>query len=488
MRFFNTLTRKKETFRPLRPRAVGLYTCGPTVYNYAHLGNLRMYLFEDILVRALARNGYAVKRVMNVTDVGHLTSDADAGEDKLERGAKREKKSPWDIAKFYTKAFLADLKHLNIEKPTHLAPATGYIPQQIELIRRLFARGYAYETLKAVYFDAAKFKGYGKLAGRKKDGRALNPSRRVGRAEVVEDPEKRHREDFALWFKRVGRFKNHIMRWASPWGVGFPGWHIECSAISSTLLGQPFDIHTGGMDHIAVHHTNEIAQSEGAFGKPLARYWLHGAFLQMGRAKMAKATGTFVTLAELRTKGYDPLAYRLFCLGAHYRTPLTFSWDALRAASVALDKLRHTVAALKAEKANGANKSHTTNKAYRSYIKRFDDAVADDLNTPKALAVVWSATGDPALSPREKLALLLSFDEVLGVGLKDVKKPAPIPASVRALAAERELYRRRKQFAQADALRAKIGALGYTVDDTPQGPTITPHASGKKDQTSPARP
>jgi cysteinyl-tRNA synthetase len=484
MRIFNTLSRRKETFRPLKKNSVGLYTCGPTVYNYAHVGNLRTYLFEDILLRTLLRNGYQVKRVMNVTDVGHLTSDADAGEDKLEKGAKREKKSPWDIAKFYTKAFLADLKTLNIKKPEHLAPATKFIPEQIALIERLVARGYAYETSQAVYFDVTKFKGYGKLSKSDRTNRT-DRTNRFGRAKVVEDKEKRHPEDFALWFKRVGRFKHHIMYWASPWGVGFPGWHIECSAISSSLLGQPFDIHTGGVDHIAVHHTNEIAQSEGAHGKPLARYWMHGEFLVIHKSRMGKSERNFITLADVTRKGFDPLAYRLFVLGAHYRTQLNFTWDALHAAGNALTKLRNTVAALKA---NGTNPSTVlgAGRTYRSYIKRFNEALADDLNTPRALAVTWNAVNNPALVPREKLALLLSYDEVLALGLKNIKKPRPIPLMVTKLAEARELYRAHKQFALSDALRARIGALGYTVDDTPQGPLITPHAS-QNTKTSSAR-
>lgn len=481
MHIYNTLTRRKEIFKPLVKGKVGLYTCGPTVYNYAHIGNLRTYLFEDLLERTLIREGYEVKRVMNITDVGHLTSDADLGADKLEQGAKREKKSPWDIAKFYTKTFLADLKTLNAKKPEHIAPATRFIPEQIALIEKLFARGYAYETSRAVYFDTSKFKAYGALA-RTKERRDPPPLKlrraRHGRAEVVEDPEKRHREDFALWFKRVGRFKNHIMYWASPWGVGFPGWHIECSAIASTLLGQPFDIHTGGVDHIAVHHTNEIAQSEGAAGKPLARYWMHGEFLNMnlptGRqvpAKMAKSAGTFITLAGVKQKGFDPLAFRYFVLGAHYRTPLTFSWDALQSAMNALTKLRRAVAMLKAEtrKATDGTQQMTRTSAYS---KRFDEALADDLNTPRALAVLWTATNDEKLMTGDKLRLLLSFDEVLGLGLAKTEKAPLIPDAVRTLVAERELCRARKQFVLSDTLRARIGALGYTVEDTPSGPKV----------------
>ncbi|MBI2279049.1 MAG: cysteine--tRNA ligase [Candidatus Brennerbacteria bacterium] len=476
LKLYNTLTRKKEIFRPLVKGKVGLYTCGPTVYHYAHIGNLRTYIFEDILERALTRNGYEVKRVMNVTDVGHLTSDADLGEDKLEKGAKREKKSPWDTAKFYTKAFLADLKKLNIKKPECVAPATKYVSEQIGLIERLFARGYAYETPQAVYFDISKFANYGKLSNTNYANRKarMNTSGRHGRAEVVEDPKKRHREDFALWFKRVERFKHHIMHWSSPWGLGFPGWHIECSAISSALLGQPFDIHTGGVDHIAVHHTNEIAQSEGAYGKPLARYWMHGEFLNMSGGKMAKSSGAFVTLADMEKKRFDPLAYRYFVLGAHYRTPLTFTWTALHGAANALEKLKRIVATLKATPQINANKKTrtSTDKIYRSYMKRFNEAIADDLNTPRALAALWSAANDAKLTSKEKLALLLSYDEVLGFGFKEVRKSAPVPPSILKLVEERELYRRNKQFDKADTLRARVDGLGYTIADAPSGPEV----------------
>lgn len=508
MKLYNTLTRHKEIFKPLKKGRVGLYTCGPTVYHYAHIGNLRTYVFEDVLLRALARNGYAATRVMNVTDVGHLTSDGDLGEDKLEKGAARERKSPWDIAKFYTKAFLKDLKFLNIKKPEHLAPATKFVPEQIALIEQLFKRGYAYETEQAVYFDVSKFAHYGKLARANKSDKTYMSSRsnrtdrtnksdrRRGRVEVVEDLEKRHPQDFALWFKRVGRFKHHIMHWASPWGLGFPGWHIECSAISSALLGQPFDIHTGGVDHVSVHHTNEIAQSEGALGKPLARYWMHAEFLTMNKGKMAKSAGTFVTLADLAAKGFDPLAYRYFCLSAHYRKPLAFSWGALAGASGALARLRLEIASLKGgpnrtERAYKPNppspklpptlkfwrtgrRASKTNRTYGFYLKRFNEAIADDLNTPRALAVLWKTAQDAVLAPKEKLSLLLSYDEVLGLGLAEIKikKFTPIPAAVLKFVEERELYRRSKQFNKADALRAKIQALGYEVEDTASGPEV----------------
>jgi cysteinyl-tRNA synthetase len=455
VKLYNTLTRRKETFKPLRKKTVGLYTCGPTVYNYAHLGNLRTYLFEDILERTLVRNGYRVKRAMNITDV----------EDKMERGAMREGKTVWDTARFYTKAFFHDAKELNIRKPRHIAAATKFIKEQIALIQRLFKRGYAYETPKAVYFDVSKFKNYTKLSRQKLSDKATG-----ARKEVIKDPEKRNPQDFALWFKLVGRFENHIMRWPSPWGDGFPGWHIECSAISSHFLGQPFDIHAGGVDHISVHHTNEIAQSEGAYGKPLARFWMHGEFLIINEARMGKSRENFITLATVKQKGFSPLAYRYLVLGTHYRKKLNFAWETLRAAQNALERLHAAVSELKRTRTEVRG---TKNKGgMKKYAARFSAALNDDLNTPKALAILWETVGDRMLSPREKLALLTHYDEVLGLGLKGVKKRAAVPASIMALARERELYRTRKQFTQADALRAKIHELGYRVEDTAFGPKV----------------
>ena len=283
LKLYNTLTRKKEIFTPLKKGKAGLYTCGPTVYNHQHLGNYRTYIFEDVLKRVLERAGYRVKHVMNITDVGHLTSDADTGEDKLEKGAAREGKTVWDVAHFYTDAFLRDIDTLNIARADTLVPATGEIPAQITIINELFKKGYAYQTEHAIYFDVSKFRDYTRLSRQK-----LEDKKTAVRSEVVEDLEKRHSVDFALWFFTVGKYKDHVMRWPSVWGEGFPGWHIECSAISTKYLGQPFDIHAGGIDHIPVHHTNEIAQSEGAYDKPLAHYWVHGEFLLIDEQKMAK--------------------------------------------------------------------------------------------------------------------------------------------------------------------------------------------------------
>lgn len=495
MKLFNSLSRKKELFRPLRDRRVGLYTCGPTVYNYAHIGNLRTYIFEDVLERALTFAGYRVERVMNVTDVGHLTSDADQGEDKMDKGAKREGKTVWDIARFYTRAFFKDLAALNARKPATVAPATKFVGAQIRLVERLFAKGYAYETAKAVYFDVSKFKNYQKLSRQKLSEKATG-----ARQEVVKDPEKRNLQDFALWFKLVGRFAHHIMRWPSPWGIGFPGWHIECSAISTHFLGQPFDIHTGGIDHIPLHHTNEIAQSEAAEGKPLARYWMHGEFLVLGEKRMGKSEQNFITLGTLMERGFHPLAYRYFTLTAHYRSPLNFTWEALRGAAQAYEKLLLKLQFLAQHRGDGTRTRRAAAREFAkvaaAFAREFARAVRDDLNTPQALAALQRAVG--TLITRHAAlplppAIVGSFfkevsraDEVLGLNLTAFP---PIPRNVRKLAEERELYRRSKQFAHADVLRKKTEALGYKVHDTPFGPVITSlHGHRKGTQTPAAKP
>lgn len=464
IKIFNTLSRRKEKFHPIHKQWVGLYTCGPTVYNYAHIGNLRTYIFEDVLRRTLEYGGYKVKHVMNITDVGHLISDADEGEDKLEKGARREGKSVWDIAKFYTIAFLDDLKNLNIKKAHKLVPATGEIKEQIKLIRLLFARGYAYEAAQAIYFDVAKFKGYTKLSRQKLSQKMVGV-----REEVVVDLEKRHPADFVLWFKLVGRFKNHTMRWPSLWGEGFPGWHIECSAISSKYLGQPFDIHTGGVDHINVHHTNEIAQSEGAHKKPLAKIWMHGEFLLIDSAKMAKSDENFLTLKLLMDKGFSPLAYRYLVLTAHYRSKLNFSWESLEAAENSLKNLYHFIKELKL---HGYNGSTPINK----YEKMFLEAIYDDLNTPKALAVVWQLIRYYRKDPQkftsiDILVLLYGFDEVLGLKLQKVEAEK-IPIEIIKLAEEREKLRQKKEWVKSDELRKEIHEKGYDVLDTSEGSRI----------------
>jgi len=458
LKLFNTLGRKKQEFRSIKKGQVSMYTCGPTVYQYAHIGNLRAYLAEDILRRVLEYNGYKVKQVMNITDVGHLTSDADTGEDKVEKEAKKEHKTAQAITKFYTEQFVKDIKALNIEMPVKFAWASKYIKEQITLIKRLEGRGYTYKTADGIYFDTAKFKGYGKL-GALRQAQGL---RRVSR--VVHSKEKKRETDFALWkFSRAGEKRQQ--EWKSPWGVGYPGWHIECSAISTKELGQPFDIHTGGEDHIAIHHNDEIAQSEAAYGKPLARYWFHNAFMVVNRAKMAKSAGNFYTLADLKKQDIESMAYRYLAISSHYRQKLNFSKSALEGAQNALSKLR----AVFTEKLQAT--SHKPQVDVR-YKKQFLAALNDDLNMPKAFAVIWDLVRSTKKSLADKRATLLDFDKVLGLGLKDYK-PAPVPAKVKTLVKQREAARKAGDWKKADKLRQQIAKLGFAVEDTPSGPKIS---------------
>ena len=474
-RIYNTLTRKVEVLQTIKKNKVSLYTCGPTVYNYAHIGNLRTYIFEDVLERTLARNGYKVRRVMNITDVGHLTSDADQGEDKIEKEAAKEKKTVWEIAKFYTNAFLKDAKKINIKIPRLLVPATKTIPEQIRIIEILASKGLAYETPKAIYFDVSKFKDYTKLSRQ-----PLSEKITAAREEVVSDPGKRNPADFVLWFKLVDHFKHHVMRWRSLWGEGFPGWHIECSAISTKYLGQPFDIHTGGIDHVGVHHTNEIAQSEGAFDRPLANYWMHGEFLTVNQDRMGKSLGNFITLRDLQVKGFDPLAYRYLILTSHYRSRLDFSFESLRAAANGYHSLKNRLLALKNIKINIKGKdARAADDHLGAFDQNFREAMNNDLNTAKALASIHellnrlnalaAAKSLDRKTAKKAYAMIIATDKVLGLKLATQVK---IPKAVASLVAARELSRSNKQFAEADGLRKQIEALGYTIEDTPNGPLV----------------
>lgn len=453
IKLYNTLGRTKEDFTPINSNQVGLYTCGPTVYDFVHIGNLRNSIFGDVLKRVLMYNGYTVKHVMNITDVGHLTSDADAGEDKLEKGAKREKKTVWDVARFYTEAFVSDAEKLNLLKPDVMPKATEHIPEQIAIIQELERKGFTYNTPEAVYFDVSKFPDYTKLSGQK-----LEDKLTAARSDVIEDKSKRHPADFALWFKRVGKFSDHAMHWDSPWGDGFPGWHIECSAMSVKYLGQPFDIHTGGVDHIAVHHSNEIAQSEAAFDKPLAHYWLHAEFLLINEGRMGKSEGNFLTLANLIEKGFSPLAYRYLVLGSHYRSKLNFTWESLQGAQNALNKLYQDISVMDAPR-----------DGLPEYETAFTEAINDDLNTAKALAVIWDMLKSSALSG-DKLASLIKFDQVLGLDIQTVwESRKTIPDDVKKLAIDRDAARAAKDFAKSDQIRLQIEAAGYAAEDTPEG-------------------
>jgi cysteinyl-tRNA synthetase len=459
LHLYNSLTRRKEAFHPLKPATVGLYTCGPTVYNYAHIGNLRTYLFEDILKRILTYNGFSVTHVMNITDVGHLTGDRDMGRDKLEEGAQREGKSAWEIAEFYTRAFQADIARLNILPPDIWCKATDNIPEQIALIRLLEQKQFTYRTRDGIYFDTARFPDYAKLSHQNLE--ALQEGARV---EV--NPEKRNPTDFALWkFSPPGVQRQ--MEWESPWGTGFPGWHVECSAMSMKYLGDRLDIHCGGVDHIDVHHTNEIAQSEAATGKRFFRYWMHGAFLVIaGGKKMAKSEDNYLTLENAFIKrGIDPLAYRFATFQTHYRKPMEYSADAMAGAWNGLQHLRNQVRTLHEE--GGARQG----KAQEIFRDKFRRELDDDLNMPRAMAVVQELL-KADLPPADKLATVYDFDRVLGFDLAQAFQDDALPAEIQELAEARLAARQARDFARADALRDAIQAEGYVVQDSPTGTKV----------------
>jgi cysteinyl-tRNA synthetase len=453
---YNTLTRGKEEFHPVKPGEVGLYTCGPTVYNFAHIGNLRTYIFEDVLKRVLLYNGYRVKHVMNITDVGHLTGDRDLGEDKMEKGATREGKSAWEIAEFYTQAFKKDIEHLNILEPDIWCKATDTIAEQIDLIRMLEQKSYTYPTSDGIYFDTAKVKDYAKLSNQNLE--ALQEGARVER-----NPEKRQATDFALW-KFSPKDARRQMEWDSPWGVGFPGWHIECSAMSMKFLEDQLDIHCGGVDHIDIHHTNEIAQSEAATGKKFFNFWMHGAFLNIqGGKKMAKSAENFLTIENaLIRQGINPLVYRFAAFLTHYRKPMEYSDESIDAARNGLFHLQNQVRQVICDSRQRVN---------ADFRGKFLESVNDDLNMPRAMAVVQELLKSDSAA-EEKYATILDFDRVLGLNLDQVKKSAEIPSEVQWLVAERQKARQAKDWAASDRLRDEIQALGYIVQDTQEGPKI----------------
>lgn len=459
LRIYNTLTRQKELFKPLKDGSAGIYTCGPTVYNYAHIGNMRTFLTEDFQVRALRFLGWNVKRVMNITDVGHLVSDADTGEDKMEQGARREGKSAWDIAKFYTEAFFRDFKDLNCVMPDVTCRATEYIQEMIDLGVALEKKGYTYRIEgDGVYFDTARFPDYGKLAGKSH----IDGIREGARIEA--NAAKRNPTDFAIWkFSAPGEQRQ--MEWDSPWGKGFPGWHMECSAMAMKNLGDTIDIHWGGEDHVAIHHTNEIAQSEAATGKPFSNYWLHARFLVTGdEGKMSKSAGEFLTTALFRKKGYDPLAYRYYCLQTHYRKQLEFTWEAVEAAARGLDGLRALASKVKEE----AGAAAPLDKDSRAY-KDFSEALADDLNVPAALAVLWETLKDTSVPAAQRLAFAEAAETVTGLDLFRAPETAELPAGLEALIKDREAARKAKDWKKSDELRKALSDKGVLVEDTPQG-------------------
>lgn len=464
---FNTLTRKKEEFIPLEEGNVRMYCCGPTVYNFAHIGNLRAYFFEDILKRVLLFNGYNVNHVVNITDVGHLVSDDDEGEDKMEKGSVREGKSVWEIAEFYTEAFMEDIKNLNILQPTVWCKATDYIKEQINMVKCLEEKGYTYSTSDGIYFDTKKFPEYGKLA--LLDIKGLEEGKRIAFSN-----EKKNKTDFALW-KFSPKDKQRQMEWDSPWGKGFPGWHIECSAMSRKFLGDTFDIHCGGVDHIPIHHTNEIAQSEACTGKQFVRYWLHGEFLIEDKGKMSKSAGEFLRLKTLMDKGYSPLDYRYFLLMTHYRKKIKFSFDNLDAARNGFNNLKSKVE--EAYKLSDGIVSKDLSGKGREYEENFANCINDDLNVTEGIAVLWEVLKDENLNPAEKLALAYKFDFVLGLKLDGitVSVSVEIPSSIIELAEKRKEAKANKDFKSADELRNLILEKGYEIKDAKGGSyEITP--------------
>ena len=455
IKLYNTSSRSIEAFKPLQASQVSLYTCGPTVYDYAHIGNLRTYIFEDILRRALEFNDLKVKHVMNVTDVGHLTSDADEGEDKMEKGARKQGKTVWEVAQFYQEQFFNDIAALNILLPNTVAKATDEIDAQQQLIQQLLNKHSAYITDKAIYFDVSTFPNYWEFSGQK-----LDQKQTAVRSEVNEDPDKRHPADFALWLFTVGEHANHTMRWSSPWGEGFPGWHIECSAISMKYLGQEFDIHTGGVDHIGTHHPNEVAQSVAATGKKFAHYWLHGEFLNISGDKMSKSKDNFYRLQTILDHGFTPLDYRYLCLTAHYRSVLDFDWERLQVAATTYKNLKRAVG--KWDKASDPD---------QQFLTRFNQAINDDLDMPTAITIMWELVNSE-IGSDTKRATLNHFDTVLGIKLIDYVQPELTEAE-QNLIDQRVQARQAKDWAAADQIRVRLAETGVEVEDGPTGTTWT---------------
>ena len=457
LKVYNTLTRKKEEFHTIHENTTYMYSCGPTVYSYAHIGNLRTYIFMDLVRRVMKYDGYKIKGVMNITDVGHLLSDGDEGEDKMQKAAREQKKTPWEIAAYYTDVFFKDLKALNIDKPEIIAKATDHIPEMIEFVQKLIEKGYAYEISDGIYFDISRFPSYGKLSGQTVDEKEAG-------ARIEENSEKRHPADFALWKKAD---KNHIMQWPSPWGQGFPGWHIECSAMSRKYLGEVFDLHTGGIDAVPVHHENEIAQNEALAGKQTVNYWMHGEFMMVDGGKMSKSLGNVYTIAQLNEKGYSALDFRFFCLNAHYRKKLNFTFEGLTAAKISRERIS---SALYAHKMSDVATSKETLDGYRA---QFIDAINDDINIPLALGVLFNLLKEP--KSKDIYALAVEFDKVFGLDFDKVAAPktessdAEYPQEIADLIEERKLAKKNKDFALADEIRNKITALGYSILDTRDG-------------------
>lgn len=459
LRVYNTLTRNKEVFTPIKPNFVGMYTCGPTVYKPATIGNLRAYVFMDELRRVLEYDGLKVKSVMNITDVGHLVSDGDDGEDKMQKSANETGKTPLEIAGAITAQFMQDIDALNIKRPTVCPKATDNIAEMIAVVESLLEKGYAYETEDGIYFSVEKFPAYGKLSGVN-----LEDQRHGARVEV--NSFKRHPIDFALWKKAA---PNHIQQWDSPWGRGFPGWHIECTAMGVKYLGETFDIHTGGIDHIPIHHENEIAQGESWLGHKIVNYWLHNEFLLVDGGKMSKSLGNNYLLSDLQAKGFDPLVFRYFCLNVQYRQKINFTWDGMTAAKTAYEKLCAQLAAHK------ASNVPTDKQVLADFKQRFEDAINDDLNVPLALGVLWTMLKLP--KSKDVYNLALTFDKIFALDFDKVKEKEPetidVPDDIRQLAEDRLVARKEKNWAESDRLRNVIAERGYAIKDTANGYEIT---------------
>lgn len=453
IRLYNTYSREKEEFK-VNGDTVRIYTCGPTVYNYAHIGNLRAYIFMDTLRKVLKYNGYKLLHVMNITDVGHMTSDADEGEDKMLKASREKQMRPEDIAKMYTEAFLNDIEKLNIERPEYIVKATDHIKEMEEYVADIVKNGYGYETSKGIYFDTAKLESYGELS-------KVNLKDQKAGARIEVDSEKKNPLDFALWIKAP---KEHIMKWDSKWGLCYPGWHIECSAMSKKYLGEQFDIHTGGVDHIPIHHENEIAQSKGATGKNPARFWMHSEFLLIDGGKMSKSLGNIYTVDDLVKRGFEPLAYRYLAYTSHYRNKLNFTWDAIESANNSLNNMRK----LYHEHLNSDEKVDDVDV----YRERFTEAINDDLNMPMAMAVVWEVLRNK--KSRDYAKLLQEFDEVISLNIdKEVEiKKTDLPQEVLNVLEERKIARENKNFTLSDELRDKLLDMGYKVLDTKEGQKI----------------
>ncbi len=458
---YNTLTRKKENFSPIDKDEVRMYTCGPTVYDYVHIGNLRSYVFADILCRTLKYSGLKVKQVMNITDIGHLTSDADSGEDKMTKGLLREGKvlnlkNMRELAEFYTEKFKDNLKKLNIKIPDKMPFASDYIKEDIDLIKKLEEKGYTYKTNDGIYFDISKMSDYGILWGGKRIWQENH-------ARVIENSEKKNPEDFALWkFSTKGGQESEI-GFESPWSKGFPGWHIECSAMSMKFLGEQFDIHTGGIDLITTHHTNEIAQSECATGKkPFVKFWMYSEFVDTGGVKMSKSENNFLKLENLTNKNINSVTYRFWLLMANYRTKMNFNWEALEGAENALKRLYNLYLSLGKDVGN----------VHQEYQNKFREYMEDDLDTPRALSLLWDVIKDENMSDADKKVTILDFDKILGLGFADLKEEK-IPEEIQKLIKEREQARLDKNFKKSDELRKKINSLGYDIKDTSEGQKIS---------------